>query len=54
MRTDESIAAALDDPADLRPLLLAATDAELSAIRDALPANGTLRNADGCRRKWNG
>lgn len=46
MRTDESIAAALDDPADLRPLLLAATDAELQSIRDALPANGATRNPD--------
>jgi uncharacterized protein (DUF697 family) len=46
MRTDESIAAALDDPADLRPLLLAATDAELRSIRDALPANGASRNPD--------
>ena len=46
MRTDERIAAALDDPADLRPLLLAATDAELQSIRDALPANGATRNPD--------
>lgn len=46
MRTDESIAAALDDPADLRPLLLAATDTELQSIRDALPANGATRNPD--------
>jgi uncharacterized protein (DUF697 family) len=47
MRTDERIAAALDDPADLRPLLLAATDAELQAIRDALPADGAARGPDG-------
>ncbi len=47
MRTDESIAAALDDPADLRPLLLAATDTELRAIQDALPASGTAANPDG-------
>jgi uncharacterized protein (DUF697 family) len=46
MRTDESITAALDDPADLRPLLLAATDAELQSICDALPANGARRNPD--------
>jgi uncharacterized protein (DUF697 family) len=46
MRTDEDIAAALDDPVDLRPLLLAATDAELQSIRDALPANGASRNPD--------
>jgi len=46
MRTDESIAAALDDPADLRPLLLAATDAELRSIRDALPANDASPNPE--------
>ena len=54
MRTDESIAAALDDPADLRPLLLAATDAELRGIRDALPATAQPATRTCSAGRWNG
>lgn len=39
MRTDERIAAALQDPDDLRSLLLGSTDAELAPIRGALAAD---------------
>ncbi len=46
MRTDERIAMALRDPVDLRPLLLAARDSELSEMRDILAEGGANASAD--------
>jgi uncharacterized protein (DUF697 family) len=46
MRTDEAIAAALDDPLDVRPLLLAAMEGELASIQSVLPASGSDRHVD--------
>jgi uncharacterized protein (DUF697 family) len=46
MRTDERIAAALRDPEDLRPLLLAARDSELSEMRDILADQGAAASID--------
>ena len=45
LRTDERMAVALRDPVDLRPLLLAARDSELGAVRRLLGDQGAAATA---------